>query len=108
MPDAVRPRRHGCCPASRGSRVSASARAWSTCQAARRVLTDARHAASSDGHALTVLAAAAIDGQESAAADHLPAIGRDGNVGDGVATVDEGGAGLAAGDRTGPLAALVL
>ena len=57
-----------------------------------------------DGHALTVLAAAAIDGQESAAADHLPAIGRDGNVGDGVAV----GAGLAAGDRTGPLAALVL
>ena len=57
-----------------------------------------------EGHALTVLAAAAIDGQESAAADHLPAIGRDGNVGDGVAV----GAGLAAGDRTGPLAALVL
>ena len=36
-----------------------------------------------DGHALTVLAAAAIDSQESAAADHLPAIGRDGNVGMG-------------------------
>ena len=55
-----------------------------------------------DGHALAVLAAAGIDGHESAATDHLPVIGRHGNVGDGVAA----GAGPATGDRMGTLAAL--
>ena len=58
-----------------------------------------------DGHALAVLAAAGIDGHESAAADHLAAIGGHGNAGAGPASRERMGALAAGASRPGEVLA---
>ena len=58
-----------------------------------------------DGHALAVLASAGIDGHESAAADHLAAIGRHGNGGAGPASRERMGALAAGASRAGKVLA---
>ena len=58
-----------------------------------------------DGHALAVLASAGIDGDESAAADHLAAIGRHGDAGAGPASRERMGALAAGASRAGKVVA---